>query len=69
MTKRMSPWPNLPTRFSRPRASTMTARVAAWDKHNAVLRERTEWLNGQRFDALHYSGPGTDLTIGLGGGP
>src|SRR5580693_2663748 len=20
--------------------------VAAWDKHNAVLRERTEWLNG-----------------------
>ena len=23
--------------------------VAAWDKHNAVLRERTEWLNGQRF--------------------
>jgi aminopeptidase len=39
--------------------------VAAWDKHNAVLRERTEWLNGQRFKALHYSGPGTDLTIGL----
>src|ERR1700734_3130280 len=42
--------------------------VAAWDKHNAVLRERTEWLNGQRFDALHYSGPGTDLTIGLADG-
>jgi aminopeptidase len=42
--------------------------VAAWEKHNAVLRERTEWLNGQRFHALHYSGPGTDLTIGLADG-
>src|SRR5581483_9529015 len=42
--------------------------VAAWDKHNAVLRERTEWLNGQRFDALHYSAPGVDLTIGLADG-
>ena len=42
--------------------------VAAWEKHNAVLRERTEWLNGQRFHALQYSGPGTDLTIGLADG-
>jgi aminopeptidase len=42
--------------------------VAAWEKHNAILRERTEWLNGQRFHALHYSGPGTDLTIGLADG-
>ncbi|SHG22772.1 aminopeptidase [Bradyrhizobium erythrophlei] len=42
--------------------------VAAWTKHNAVLRERTEWLNGQRFSALHYTGPGTDLTIGLADG-
>lgn len=42
--------------------------VAAWQKHNAILRERTEWLNGQRFSALHYSGPGTDLTIGLADG-
>jgi aminopeptidase len=42
--------------------------VAAWDKHNATLRNRTEWLNGQRFSALHYSGPGTDLTIGLAEG-
>ena len=42
--------------------------VAAWTKHNAVLRERTEWLNGQRFSALHYSGPDTDLTIGLADG-
>src|SRR5260370_19865343 len=42
--------------------------VAAWEKHNAVRRERTEWLNGQRFHALQYSGPGTDLTIGLADG-
>ncbi len=25
-------------------------------------------LNGQRFAALHYTGPGTDLTIGLADG-
>src|SRR5580704_1830983 len=42
--------------------------ITAWQKHNATLRNRTEWLNGQRFDALHYSGPGTDLTIGLAHG-
>jgi aminopeptidase len=42
--------------------------IAAWDEHNAVLRERTRWLNGHRFSALHYSGPGTDLTIGLADG-
>src|ERR1700682_4479032 len=42
--------------------------VASWKKHNAVLRERTEWLNGQRFDSLQYTGPGTDLVIGLADG-
>jgi aminopeptidase len=42
--------------------------LAAWQKHNAVLRARTEWLNAQRFSALHYSGPGMDLTIGLADG-
>ena len=42
--------------------------VAAWTAHNAALRLRTERLNGQRFSALHYSGPGTDLTIGLADG-
>jgi aminopeptidase len=42
--------------------------VAAWEKHNANLRRRTEWLNGQRFHALHYSAPGTELTIGLADG-
>jgi aminopeptidase len=42
--------------------------VAAWREHNATLAERTAWLNGERFDALHYTGPGTDLTIGLADG-
>jgi aminopeptidase len=39
--------------------------VAAWAAHNAALANRTRWLNGQKFQALHYSGPGADLTIGL----
>jgi aminopeptidase len=42
--------------------------IENWASHNAVLRERTDWLNGKRFRALHYSGPGTDLTIGLADG-
>lgn len=42
--------------------------VAAWEAHNAMLRGRTQWLNGQRFSALHFSGPGTDLTVGLADG-
>ncbi len=39
--------------------------VAAWDAHNAHLHSRTEWLNGHRFAALRFRGPGTDLTVGL----
>jgi len=42
--------------------------VAAWAAHNASLRGRTQWLNGQRFQALHFSGPGTELTVGLADG-
>ncbi|QCI63084.1 aminopeptidase [Phreatobacter stygius] len=42
--------------------------VAAWTAHNAALRKRTQWLNGQRFHALHFTGPGTDLTVGLADG-
>ncbi|KAA2315660.1 aminopeptidase [Pseudooceanicola sediminis] len=44
---------------------TGTDAVAEWQQHNAALRARTRWLNDQRFDALRYTGPGTDLTIGL----
>jgi aminopeptidase len=42
--------------------------VQAWATHNAALSRRTEWLNARKFHALHYSGPGTDLTIGLADG-
>jgi aminopeptidase len=42
--------------------------IAAWEAHNRALRGRTEWLNGERFAALHFSGPGTDLTVGLADG-
>ena len=39
--------------------------IGAWKQHNANLKARWTWLNGQQFSALHYTGPGTDLTIGL----
>ena len=42
--------------------------LAAWTAHNSALSRRTEWLNARKFRALHYSGPGTDLTIGLADG-
>ncbi len=42
--------------------------VAAWKEHNANLARRSEWLNGRRFDALHFIGPGTDLKVGLADG-
>ncbi|MGH6782795.1 MAG: aminopeptidase, partial [Sphingomonadaceae bacterium] len=42
--------------------------ISAWAAHNATLRSRTLWLNGQNFHWLHFTGPGTDLTIGLADG-
>lgn len=39
--------------------------VAAWAEHNANLAKRSKWLNEERFSALHFTGPGTDLTVGL----
>lgn len=39
--------------------------IDAWAIHNATLKERSSWLNGQRFSALHFTGPGTDLMLGL----
>ena len=42
--------------------------VAAWDAHNKALHQRREWLTGKNFAALKYSGPGTDLTLGLAEG-
>lgn len=42
--------------------------IAAWAEHNANLKTRSTWLNGERFSALHFTGPGTDLTVGLADG-
>ncbi|WP_425074246.1 aminopeptidase [Sagittula sp. S175] len=42
--------------------------VAAWAEHNAALAARSKWLNAERFDALHFTGPGTDLVVGLADG-
>lgn len=42
--------------------------IGAWKAHNARLKDRWTWLNGKAFSALHYTGPGTDLTIGLADG-
>jgi len=39
--------------------------VAAWREHSDRLRRRSEQLNARSFDALHFAGPGTDLTVGL----
>ena len=39
--------------------------VAAWQAHIERLSTRARQMNDRSFDALHYRGPGTDLTVGL----
>jgi aminopeptidase len=39
--------------------------VAAWREHVERLTTRAAQMNSHSFDALHYRGPGTDLTVGL----
>jgi aminopeptidase len=39
--------------------------LAAWDSRFAQLDRASAALNDRRFDALHFEGPGTDLTLGL----
>jgi aminopeptidase len=39
--------------------------VAAWRTRMATLLDASARLTASRFDALHFSGPGTDLTVGL----
>ncbi len=39
--------------------------IAAWDEHIQTLKEKAAKLNEIQFDALHYTAPGTDLTLGL----
>lgn len=42
--------------------------IAAWAEHNASLMARRKMLNGKRFAALRFRGPGTDLRVGLADG-
>ena len=39
--------------------------VAAWRAHVGKIGRRAKLLNDMRIDAIHFRGPGTDLTVGL----
>jgi aminopeptidase len=39
--------------------------TAAWHAHATKLDERATLLTARRFDAIHFRGNGTDLTVGL----
>lgn len=39
--------------------------VSAWEEHIGSLVKYKDYLNARRYTALHYRGPGTDLTLGL----
>lgn len=39
--------------------------VTAWKEHVAILDEKAKYLNDEHFHALHYTAPGTDLTVEL----
>ena len=39
--------------------------VADWKEHGQNIARRVDLLNEKRYSALHFRGPGTDLTVGL----
>jgi aminopeptidase len=39
--------------------------IPAWREHIRQLAARCSYLNGRRYRALRFTGPGTDLTVGL----
>ncbi|MBV7389084.1 aminopeptidase [Enterococcus alishanensis] len=39
--------------------------IAAWVAHEKLLREKADMMNKEQFKALHYTAPGTDMTVGL----
>ncbi|WP_301109693.1 aminopeptidase [Sporosarcina sp.] len=39
--------------------------VDAWLKHDENLHKKVDYLNGKHYHKLHYTAPGTDLTIEL----
>mgnify|MGYP002882614433 FL=1 len=50
--------------FSASRVNTPNPEEA-WAQHNANLLKRSSWLTKQNFQYLHFTGPGTDLKVGL----
>ena len=42
--------------------------VAAWQRHLQALAARSQYLNARQYRGLKYSGPGTDLYLGLAAG-
>jgi len=47
---------------------TVADPVAEWERHNATLHAKAKMLNDSQFASLHFTGPGTDLTVGLADG-
>lgn len=39
--------------------------IKAWQEKVSDLSQHADWLNEQKFDALKYQAPGTELTVGL----
>ncbi len=39
--------------------------IEAWAKHDDTLHEKVDYLNEKKYHKLHYTSPGTDLTIEL----
>lgn len=39
--------------------------IDAWATHNDTLHEKVDYLNAKKYAKLHYTAPGTDLTIEL----
>lgn len=39
--------------------------LGLWEEHIRELKRRAAYLNGKQYKALHYTAPGTDLTIEL----
>ena len=39
--------------------------VAAWQAHQQALIQRRKYMNDKQYTALHFTGDGTDLTVGL----
>jgi len=39
--------------------------LSLWKEHNQVLQARAKRLTGMKINSLHFTGPGTDLKVGL----